>query len=78
MATCKRAHTVEAAADKMGVKVKDIYWTLGPHDGVIIMEAPDEEAVTALMLQIGSHGNVWAQTARAFTSAEMETILAKV
>ncbi len=67
----------------MGVKVKDIYWTLGPHDGVIIMEAPDmeapdEEAVTALMLQIGSHGNVWAQTARAFTSAEMETILAKV
>ena len=76
--TCKRAHAVEAAADKMGVKVKDIYWTLGPHDGVIIMEAPDEETATALMLHIGSLGNVQTQTARAFTSTEMETILAKV
>jgi uncharacterized protein with GYD domain len=77
-ATCKRAHAVEAAADKMGVKVKDIYWTLGPHDGVIIMDAPDEETATALMLQIGSHGNVQTQTARAFKAAEMETILAKL
>ena len=51
--TCKRAHAVEAAAEKMGIKVTDIYWTLGPNDGVIIMDAPDEETATALMLQIG-------------------------
>ena len=62
----------------MGIKVTDIYWTLGPFDGVIIMEAPDEETATALMLHIGSFGNVQTQTARAFNAAEMETIVAKV
>jgi uncharacterized protein with GYD domain len=76
--TCKRAHTVETAAEKMGIKVTDIYWTLGPFDGVIIMEAPDEETATALMLHIGSFGNVQTQTARAFNAAEMETIVAKM
>ena len=76
--TCKRAHAVETAAEKMGIKVTDIYWTLGPFDGVIIMEAPDEETATALMLHIGSFGNVQTQTARAFNAAEMETIVAKV
>jgi len=76
--TCKRAQDVEAAADKMGVKVKDIYWTPGPQDGFIIMDAPDEETATALMLLIGSQGNVQTQTTRAFTSAEMEKILGKM
>lgn len=75
--TCKRAEAVKAAAKKMGVKVEEIYWTLGPSDGVIILDAPDEETATALMLQIGSQGNVQTQTARAYNSAEMEKILKK-
>lgn len=76
--TCKRAREVETAAEKMGVKVRDVYWTPGPQDGFIIVDAPDEETVTALMLQVGSQGNVQTQTTRAFTSAEMDKILAKM
>ena len=76
--TCKRANTFKAAAKKLGIKVVELYWTLGPSDGVLIFDAPDDETATAVMLQLGSQGNVQTQTARAFKTAEMEKILAAV
>src|SRR5262245_33071968 len=74
--TTKRAAACKAIAKKLGVKVTDIYWTLGPFDGLMVFEAPDEETATALVLQLGSLGNVQTQTLRAFTAAEMDKILA--
>ena len=62
----------------MGVEVKDIFWSLGPIDGVIVVDAPDDETATALMLQLGSFANVQTQTARAYQAAEMEQIVAKM
>jgi uncharacterized protein with GYD domain len=76
--TTQRAAAIKAAAKKMGVKVKEIYWTLGDHDGVLIFEAPDDETATSLLLRIGAMGNVHTTTCRAFTATEMDTILAKV
>jgi uncharacterized protein with GYD domain len=76
--TCQRASAFKAAAKKMGVKVNSIYWTLGAYDGLLVMDAPDEETVTALMLHLGIKGNVQTQTCRAFNAAEMEQILAKL
>jgi uncharacterized protein with GYD domain len=73
-----RAAAVKSAAKKMGVKVKDIYWTLGDHDGVMIFEALDDETATMLMLHLGAMGNVHTTTMRAFTATEMDTILGKV
>ena len=76
--TTKRAAALKAAARKMGVKVTDIYWTFGDHDGVLIFEAPDDETATTLLLYLGAMGNVHTTTCRAFTAAEMDGILAKV
>jgi uncharacterized protein with GYD domain len=76
--TCQRANALRAAAKKMKVKVTEIYWTLGPSDGLLILDAPDEETVTALMLQVASLGNVQTQTDRAFNAEEMDKILAKL
>ena len=59
-------------------EVTAIYWTLGDHDGVLISEARDDETVTTLLLHPGAMGNVHTTTVRAFTAAEMNTILAKV
>ncbi len=73
--TCKRAAAVKAAGRKMGVKVTDVFWTLGAFDGLLIFDAADEETATAFLLHVGSLGNVKTQTARAFTAAEMEKIL---
>jgi len=76
--TTKRAASIKAVAKKMNVKVTNVYWTLGAYDGLLIFEAPDDETATALMLQIGTKGNVQTTTARGFTAAEMDEILAKV
>ena len=65
-------------AEKVGVAVKKVYWTMGVHDVVLILEAPDDETVTAAMLGLGSLGNVRTQTMRAFDSSEMEEIISKV
>jgi uncharacterized protein with GYD domain len=73
--TCERAAAFKAAAKKMGVKVTGQYWTLGAFDGVLILEAPDEETVTAALLHMGSLGSVRTQTARAFGPAEMQKVL---
>jgi len=64
-------------AEKAGVTVKEIYWTIGSHDAVIVMEAPDDESAAAVMLRLGSFGNVRTQTLRAFTSSEMKQIISK-
>jgi uncharacterized protein with GYD domain len=75
--TTARAAAFKTAAKKLGVKVTNVYWTLGDHDGVLILEAPDDETATAALLQLGSMGNVQTTTCRAFSSAEMDEILAR-
>jgi uncharacterized protein with GYD domain len=76
--TGKRAGAFKNAARKLGVKVTDIYWTLGPFDGLVIMEADNEQAITAAMLQLAAQGNVQTQTARAFDAGEIEKIVARL
>ena len=76
--TCKRAGAFKAAAKKLGVKVSAQYWTLGAFDGLLVLDAPDEEAVTAALVHLASRGNVRTQTARAFGAAEMEQVLARL
>jgi uncharacterized protein with GYD domain len=76
--TTKRAAAIKASGKKMDVKVTDIYWTMGDHDGVLIFEAANDEAATVFLLHLGSMGNVHTSTVRAFTAAEMDKILAKM
>jgi len=74
----KRAAAFKAAAKKMGVKISGQYWTLGPFDGVIVFEAPDDETATAAMLSLASKGNVQTTTARAFDAGEIEKVIGKL
>lgn len=73
----QRAATFKASAAALGVTVKEVYWTLGAYDGVVVLEAPDDAAATAALLALGALGNVRTHTLRAFTAAEMGPILAK-
>jgi len=70
-----RAAAFKSAAKKMGVKVSDIYWTLGGFDGVVIFDAPNDETATAAMLHLTSLGNVQTTTARAFGPTDMEKVI---
>jgi uncharacterized protein with GYD domain len=74
----ERAKAATTSAEKLGIKVKEVYWTLGAYDALLIADAPNDEAVTAWGLGTGSLGNIRTQTMRAYSSDEMNRILAKI
>lgn len=76
--TSKRADAFKEMAKKMGITIKDMYWTLGAYDIVTICEAPDDETMTALSLSVASRGNVRTQTLRAFSQSDLGNVLGKV
>src|SRR5262249_13030101 len=76
--TVKRGDAAMAEAKKMGMKIVEEYWTMGAYDGVAIIEAPDDETMSAFILKVGSLGNVTNQTLRALRRNAMEAILAKI
>lgn len=76
--TSKRAAAFKSAAKKMGVKVSEIYWTLGAFDGLIIFDAADDESATAAMLRLSSQDYVRTNTLRAFDAGEIEKVVAKM
>ena len=68
----------ELAEEKYGVRLGQIYWTVGPYDLVSVFEAPDEQSVTAFLLELGSVGNVRSTTLRAYDREEMSGILERL
>lgn len=75
--TADRAAKFKSMAQKAGVQVKDIYWTIGAYDVVLVMEAADDKTVAAVMLALASLGNVRTQTLPAFNPSEMKEIISK-
>jgi uncharacterized protein with GYD domain len=65
-------------AEKHGLKLKEAYWTVGAYDMVAVFEAPDEEALSAHLLEIASLGNVRTTALRAFDEEEMKGILGRL
>jgi uncharacterized protein with GYD domain len=63
--------------EAMGVTFESTYWTLGTHDIVGVINAPDGETLAAALLKLASAGNVRTTTLRAFNADEMRAIIAK-
>jgi uncharacterized protein with GYD domain len=76
--TTARADAFRDAANKLGVTVKEVYWTLGSYDAVCILEAPDDSSIAALQASLSAAGNMRTLTLRAFSRGEMGAILARV
>ena len=74
----KRAEAFKQMAKTFGVTVKDIFWTQGRYDIITVVEAPDELSATALNLSLSALGNIRTESLRAFSSAEMMNIVAKM
>lgn len=73
--TTKRAKSFREVAEKAGVKVKEILWTLGRYDLVLVVDAPNDETMTRLALGLGMLGNAKTETLKAFSAHEMDQIL---
>jgi uncharacterized protein with GYD domain len=72
-----RAESARTALSAQGVNLKEIYWTIGQHDLVCIVEAPDAETATTALLKLASQGNLRTTTLRGFTADEMRAVIAK-
>jgi uncharacterized protein with GYD domain len=73
-----RAKEAQVAFQAMGVNMESIYWTLGAHDLVAILTAPDGETIAAALLKVAAAGNLRSQLLRAFDASEFESIVAKL
>lgn len=75
--TVKNAQEVRKMNEARGFKVIGTYWTQGQYDVVSIVDAPDEESMTAGLFNIAGRGNVHSETLRAYDENEMTRALAK-
>ncbi len=73
----KRAQAFRDMAKKKGVTVKDMYWTSGQYDLVVISEG-DDEALAAALLTASSWGNVRTESLRAMDEATFARVLQNV
>ena len=72
-----RYEAFAAGAEKAGVTVKAVLYTVGQYVMVLIAEGSEPAAVAAL-LKVGSLGNVRSQTLRGFSVDEMRKIIASI
>jgi uncharacterized protein with GYD domain len=70
-----RADQFNEMAERAGAKILAQYWTIGSHDGVLVLEAPSDEVAASILLALGADGNVRTTTLRAFEWAEAQGLL---
>ena len=69
------AEQARQAARALGCEVKAIYLTMGQYDAVTIVEAPNDEALTRLVLGVGMQGTFHTETLRAYDEAEAASLV---
>ncbi|HET7589540.1 MAG TPA: GYD domain-containing protein [Solirubrobacterales bacterium] len=57
-----RIAEVNSEVEQMGVKVISQYATLGQYDFVTVVEAPDEQTMAKVSVELGSRGTMTSQT----------------
>lgn len=73
-----RYEAANTQLEGLGVRFEDTYWTLGNHDIVSIVDAPDDESLAAGLLAVAGAGNIRTTTLRAFSADEMRSVIGKV
>ena len=71
----RRRDRADALAEKYGARIEQTYWTMGHYDIVAVIEAPDDESVSAMMLDLTAEGNLRTSTLRAFDHDQMQAII---
>ncbi len=74
----QRLATAKKVIEAAGGKMTGFYLTMGRYDMVAIAEAPNDESVATIMLDLGSGGGIRTETMRAFTEDQYRDIIAKV
>ncbi len=74
----KRLDAARKAFEEAGAKLKDFYLVMGEYDIVLVVDAPNDEAVAKVSLMLGAKGSVRTHTFRAFTEAEYRKLVSSL
>ena len=70
MLKIRHSDTFKKDLEKAGGKLVGGYYTLGKYDGVVILEAPNDEVVMKIMLSTASLGNIRTKILKAIPHEE--------
>lgn len=73
-----RVDAVKSAFHQKGAEVKAFYGLMGEFDTLLIVEAPSDQLMARLALELESKGNVRTETIRAFKEDEFRKIVAGI
>jgi len=73
----ERIKEVNKEVEAMGVKILAQYALLGPYDFVNILEAPNNEVIAKVAIELGSRGTVQTLTMAALTVDDLIKSLKK-
>ena len=76
--TVDRAEQARQGIERMGGRLTTLLWTQGRYDLVGVVEAPDDESVSAFALASAMQGSVRTETLRAYSAEEMRGILQRI
>jgi uncharacterized protein with GYD domain len=65
-----RVSEVNAEVEQIGAKVLAQYATLGQYDFITIVEAPDEQTMAKVSVELGSRGTMTSQTLSAIPAED--------
>jgi uncharacterized protein with GYD domain len=61
-----------------GGELKAWYLAMGRYDAIVVAEAPTDEAVARVLLQVGAAGSVRSETMRVFTEIEYRKLVSSL
>lgn len=70
-----RLDAAKKAFKALGAELKQFYLVTGRYDIILVAEAPDEETMAKVALDLASKGSVTTETLRAFTESEYRKII---
>ncbi len=70
-----RVAEVNKEVEQIGAKVVSQYATLGQYDFVTVVEAPDDQTMAKISVELGSRGTMTSQTLSAMTAEELASAL---
>jgi uncharacterized protein with GYD domain len=71
-----RVDAARALAKKHGCTMGDFYMTIGAADMMVIVDAPNDEAMAKFALSLAIGGNIRTTTMKAFTETEYRNVIA--
>jgi uncharacterized protein with GYD domain len=72
-----RAAVAAETAESLGCKLHGIWWAFGEHDGVFLLEAPDNVTVVALAMAVGASGQISTETTTLIDMNEAQEAMRK-